>query len=504
MKAYVKSAGRQATQDYVWKAVEAFGEDDKADREILSIAERSTANKGRVASFVGEAGKPPYRFALFFGNVDSRRCDFYGTPILNRIGFIFDGGNGDDIRLAQNLASDWYSVSSALERQIATGIIASDDEIGFALSLDFAEAIRRIASSSTIDKLRPDADQGLFESIARMARLSSPVSKPDKPTDNPTQKGNTMRIFVNTVPSGESDYGWYIGGRPPYADRLCDVCEHVAAVAADTAFFAALSKEGSTWVVFVQDIIGRDVRTNRPARGTIAIEIPDSDSTAAEKSRRLLCSWLQHNGRLLQAIKDNIDTSGDEVKANMPALLAAVEKIGTDSSISLGNAPQPQRRTIRRISQSRDNVESLRADAAKFVAGHSFLQTSGVQFLFTNFAYSSRPDSYDVLPDIPAKYIVAGYRKDEAEDVKTPTQKETFNGVDAGRGDNSEHRQEEGEDQHSNHIVLGVVVAVIVCILLVVILRSCSKSAVETGEKSMVLPIIPEMVANAVHRPETK
>lgn len=420
MKVYVKSAGRQAAQDYVWKAVEAFGADDKADRKILSIAEKSTANKGRVASFVGKAGEPPYRFVLFFGNIDSGRSDFYGTPILNRIGFVFDGGNDDDIRLALNLASDWYSVSSALERQIATGVIASDDEIGFALSPDFAETIRKIASSPTVEKMRPDADQGLFESIARNARLSSSGNMLNNPIDNPTQKGNTMKIFVNTVPSGESDYGWYIGGRPSYADSLCDVCEHVAAVTADAAFFAALSHENSAWVLFVQDIIGRDVRTNRPARGTIAIEIPDSDSKAGEKSRRLLCSWLQPNGRLLQAIKDNIDTSGEEITANMPVLLAAVEKIGTDSSISLGNAPQPQNRTIRRISQSRDNVVSLRSDAAEFVAGHSFPATSGVQFLFTNFAYSSQASSYDALPDIPAKYIVAGYRNDEDGEGRIP------------------------------------------------------------------------------------
>ena len=420
MKVYVKSAGRQAAQDYVWKAVEAFGADDKADREMLSIAEKSTANKGRVASFVGDAGEYPCRFALFFGNVDSGRRDFYGTPILNRIGFVFDGGDSDDVRLARNLASDWYSISSALERQIATGIIASDEEIGFALLPDLAENIRKIAASPISEELRPDADQGLFESIAGMARLSSSVSRPNKPTGNPTQKGNAMKIFVNTVPSGESDYGWYIGGRPPYADRLCDVCERVAAVTADTAFFAALSKEGTTWVVFLQDIIGRDIRTNRPARGTIAIEIPDSETKSLEKARRLLCSWLQPNGRLLQVIKDNVETTGEEVTTNMPAFLAAVESIATDPSISLGNAPQPQERTIHRISQSRTNVDSLRREAAKFVAEHTFSTAGGVQFLFTNFAYSSQPGSYDALPDIPARYIVVGYRKEEPRPSPPP------------------------------------------------------------------------------------
>ena len=230
-----------------------------------------------------------------------------------------------------------------------------------------------------------------------------------------------MKVYINTLPSGGLDYGWYVGGRPRYADRLYAVCEHTEAISAEYTFFAALSKEGSDWVVFVQDIIGTDVGSVRPAQGTVAIEIPDSDKNALDKAKRLLASWLQPNGRLLNAIKDNVDISGDAVKADMPALLAAVEKIGTDSSVSLGNAPQPQKRTIQRISQSRDNVESLRADAAKFVAGHLFSATNGVQFLFTNFAYSSHADSYDALPDIPAKYIVAGYRKDESADISIPT-----------------------------------------------------------------------------------
>lgn len=489
MKAYVKSAGRQVTQDYVWKAVEAFGADDKADRDILSIAERRTASKGRVASFVGDAGKAPCRFVLFFGNVDSGRCDFYGTPILNRIGFVFDGGDGDDVRLAQNLASDWYSVSSALERQIATGVIASDDEVGFSLSPDFAEAIRSIAFSSTVGKLRPNADQGLFESIARMEHLSSPVSKSDKQIDNPTQKGNSMKIYVNTLPSGGLDYGWYVGGRPRYADRLYTVCEHTEAISAEYTFFAALSKEGSDWVVFAQDIIGTDVGSVRPAQGTIAIEIPDSDKNALDKAKRLLGSWLQPNGRLLKVIKDNVDISGDAVKADMPALLAAVEKIGNDSSISLGNAPQPQRRTIRRISQSRDNVESLRADAAIFVAGHSFSATNGVQFLFTNFAYSSYADSYDALPDIPAKYIVAGYRKDEPTGVSIPTLTPP-----------PPPTSTPPPPQPSRKFIAIGVIAVVVVGALLLILRGCGKATKETEGKG----VISSIPTNAVPEAATK
>ena len=485
MKVYVKSAGRKAVQDYVWKVVEAFGADDKADRENLSIAERSTANKGRVASFAGGAGDSPCRFALFFGNIDSGRCDFYGTPILNRIGFVFDGRNSDDVSLALNLASDWYSASSALERLIATGIISSDDEIGFALAPDFAEVIRKIASSPPVENLRLYANQGLFESIARMGRLPSLVNRPNKPKDNSMQKGNSMKIFINTVPSGESDYGWYIGGRPPYADRLCDVCEHVAAVTADTAFFAALSRENSAWVVFVQDIIGRDVRTNRPARGTVAIEISDSDSNAEEKARRLVCSWLQPNGHLLLAIKDNVDTSDEEVKADIPALLAAVEKIGVDSSISLGNAPQPQNRTIRRISQSRDNVDSLCSDAAKFVAEHSFSAESGVQFLFTNFAYSSRADSYDALPDIPAKYIVAGYREDEPVDINIPN-------------DDHHHIPPPPPPPYLRMllIALGTIIVIAVSVLLLT-LRGCDKSTKGTDGKGDSVSISTSAVSGA-------
>ena len=484
MKVYVKSAGRKAAQDYVWKAVEAFGADDKAEREILSIAERSTANKGRVASFVGNAGELPCRFALFFGNIDSGRCDFYGTPILNRIGFVFDGGNSDDVRLALNLTSDWYSASSALERLIATGIIASDDEIGFSLASDFAEVIRKIALSPPVEKMRPDADQGVFESIARIGHLHPPVYRTDKPKDNSKQKGNSMKIYINTLPSGGLDYGWYIGGRPRYADRLYSVCEHTEAISAECTFFAALSKEGSDWVVFVQDIIGTDMGTVRPAQGTVAIEIPDSGQNALDKAKRLLCSWLHPKGRLLKTVKENVDISGDAVKADMPALLAAVEKIGADSSISLGNAPQPQNRTIRRISQSRDNVDSLRSDAAKFVAEHSFSAESGVQFLFTNFAYSSRADSYDALPGIPAKYIVAGYREDELADINIP---------------NDDHPVQPPPPPPYLRmllIALGTIIVIAVSVLLLT-LRGCNKSTKGTDDKGCSVSISTNAVSGA-------
>lgn len=488
MRVYVKSAGRKAPQDYVWKVVDVFGSDDMTDREILSVAERSAASKGRVASFADDSGASPCRFALFFGNVDSGRCDFYGTPILNRIGIVFDGRNANDVRLALNLAADWYSASSALERQIAAGIVASDDEIGFALSPDFAEAFKAICSSPTKERLRPDADQSFFESIAKMARLSSSAGRSDKPMDNPTREGKTMKIYINTLPSGGLDYGWYIGGRPRYADRLYAICERTEAISADCAFFAALSKEGSDWVVFVQEIIGIDLGTVRPAQGTVAIEIPDSGQNSLDKAKRLLCSWLQPNGGLLKAIKGNVDISGDAVKVNMTALLAAVEKIGSDSSISLGNIPQPQRRTIRRISQSRDNVELLRADAAKFVAAHSFSAAGGVQFLFTNFAYSSQVGSYDALPDIPAKYIVAGYRRDEPADLITPTPQPAPSEPDSIPPRPRKHP-----------IALGVIIVGAVVSLLF-ILRGCGKTTAEAEGKGASSSI----QANAVFGTETK
>ena len=420
MKFFVKSAGRKASQDYVWKPVEPLGADSlsKAELELLTRAEKSTSNRGRVGAFAGDCGCPSCLFAIFFGNIDSGRSDFYGTPILNRIGFIFDAQNGEDVRFALNLSTDWYSLDSALERLLMTGTIASEEGCGFAFSQSFADAVKRVADNSRETQKSPDFDRELFESIMALSRLSSK----GKSNQGHIEKGNTMKIFINTVPSGMSDYGWYVGGRPPYADRLCDICEHVAAVTADAAFFAALSREEGAWVVFVQDIIGRDLMTQRPARGTVAIEIPCSDKNASAKARRLLRSWLLPDGKLLEAVKRLVDVSGEEVKADMPALVAAADAIASDTSVALKSSPMPLERVVFRIDRSRTNIDSLRRDSAQFVSEHSLADASGVQFLFTNSAYSSRQGAYDAMPDIPAKYIVAGYRMDEP-----PTRQETTN-----------------------------------------------------------------------------
>lgn len=214
MRAYVKSAGRRAAQDYVWKAVESSGAEDRPDRCLLSIAEKRTANRGRVASFVAESGSPPSRFALFFGNVDSGRRDFYGTPILNRIAFVFDAGNGDDARLAQNLASDWFSVVSSLEELLASSVVAADDPDGFALDSSFAERLRTIAGAVPAGRQRPDADLSLFESISAMARLSSQDKNAEGHESAPASPALSAEQHPAARPA-EPDEAIGNDGRPP-------------------------------------------------------------------------------------------------------------------------------------------------------------------------------------------------------------------------------------------------------------------------------------------------
>lgn len=429
MRAYVKSAGRKDSQDYVWIPAGAAGAIPPADAELLSLAERSSARQGRVATFSGEAGEPPHLFALFFGNVNSGRTDFYGTPILNRAGFVFDAADESDVRAALNLASDWYSAKSRLEGLLATGIEASDGERGFAAP-GFEEAVAGIAAAPPDANrgpgagmaLSPDADMGLFNSIRLIAGIAGKIrdgagarATPEfKATPDTKREGNpSMKIFMNTVPSGELDYGWYVGGRPPYEKRLWDVCERVRSVSAETAFFASLAREPNAWVVFAQDIVGRDEFTMRPARGTVAIEVSDSEPDAQAKARRLLREWLLPEGKLLDAIRRHVDVSGEQVKADMPALLAEVARIAADDSgIAILRCPLEGGRILQRIAKDRSNFDSLRRDAAQFVNDREFPDEPGVQFLFTNTPYSENPRSLDVLPQIPAKFIVLGWRED--------------------------------------------------------------------------------------------
>ena len=208
-----------------------------------------------------------------------------------------------------------------------------------------------------------------------------------------------MKIHVNTVPSGELDYGWYVGGRPAYGNRLWDICERVRSVSAETVFFAALAREPGAWVVFAQDIIGRDESSMRPARGTVAIEVPDTEADAQAKARRILREWLLPDGRMLGTIKRFVDVSGEEVKADVPALLAQIASIAADDSkIAIRRCRQEGGRIVERIAKDRSNFDALRRDAARFANDREFPDEPGVQFLFTNTPYSEDPHSPDALP----------------------------------------------------------------------------------------------------------
>ena len=226
-----------------------------------------------------------------------------------------------------------------------------------------------------------------------------------------------MKIFVNTVPSGEADYGWYVGGRPDSAGSLWKICEPVRAVTADTAFFAALSHEPGKWVLFLQDVVGRDSFTNRPARFTFAIEIPDSAPNAQDQARRLLSAWLHPVFLLPKILTQFIDISGTEIKAAEEKLLAAAQDVADNSPATLDHQPIGASRIWKRLSNDRSNLSELRNEASLFVDAHAFPSTGGVQFLFTCAPYSSNPLSPDAIPAIPARYVVTGFRADEADGV---------------------------------------------------------------------------------------
>ena len=98
MNLFIKSAGRSPDQDYVWLPLEPECPADSLP--LLALAERTVPNRGTVAA----AYPAPPLVALFFGNVDSGRTDFQGTPILNRLGAILDTRSPDDLVAARRLA----------------------------------------------------------------------------------------------------------------------------------------------------------------------------------------------------------------------------------------------------------------------------------------------------------------------------------------------------------------------------------------------------------------
>ncbi len=435
MKVFVKSAGRRETQDYVWMCLD--GRPAPADHVALSLAERSAAKRGRVASFVAQMEGDAVIAALFFGNVDSGRSDFYGTPILNRLGIVFDFSDSQEVRAALALATDWHSERSVLESLLRNCIGAADVPVGFGVDGSFRDMVAECASSGPRGRLRQDADLALFDSIRAAGRLSrqteissradvsatapSSVTTPEPRLSaaNPAPSSNSsMKIFVNTVPSGSPDYGWYVGGRPDYADRLWKICDPVRSISAGNAYFAALARESGKWILFLQDVVGRDNDSNRPARFTFAIEIPDSDSHAQDKARRLLVAWL-HPLSLLPTLTQFIDISGTEVVADEAKLLAAAKDVATAEVQWLEDGPSPASRTWLRISRNRSNRDELRDRAWRFVAEHKFPTARGVHFLFTNAPYSCNSSSADALPDIPAKFVVTGFRDGEPDVVGT-------------------------------------------------------------------------------------
>lgn len=430
MKFFVKSAGRQATQDYVWAPLD--GAATGVEAKALSLAEQALPRRGRANASVTEFDDRKAVSALLFGNVGSGRSDFYGTPIFNSLGIVFDASDAADAERALAFAADWNSDPSAVERLLRSGVAADPaSPSGFSVSGTFRDDLLKIASGAPAGRPRPDADVDLTKSIRAAARLAGrPVPPPTaRSVDRPVPPSSVpkpetpMKIFVNTVPSGSLDYGWYVGGRPEYADRLWNVCEPVRSVTAATpadAFFAALAREPGKWVLFLQDVVGRDRNSNRPARFTFAIEISDADSRAREKARRLLGAWLHPVFLLPKIFAQFIDNSGEEVVADEAKLLAAAEDVAGSEKIPLDSLPLGPDRIWKHLSRDRSNFDELREEACQFVDDHEFPDAPGVHFLFTNAPYSCKPSSPDALPRMPARYVITGFREGEPDAVSQP------------------------------------------------------------------------------------
>ena len=72
-------------------------------------------------------------------------------------------------------------------------------------------------------------------------------------------------------------------------------------------------------------------------------------------------------------------------------------------------------------------MSELRQQAIKFIRLHQFNASLGVHFLFTHCPYSTATDDIDKLPDMPAKFIVLGWRDDEARNKMMSQQNKTSN-----------------------------------------------------------------------------
>lgn len=398
MKVYIKSAGRKDTQDYVWVCFS--GEEDPSDLNLISKAERSVPNQGIVhALSAPENG----RVALFLGNVRSDRTDFCGTPILNRLAVVYSENDHARRNVVQTLVSEWRSGTSELIPLLRDGIVRSDNPRGFDWTPDFSVGLKRIIGNAgdRVIKGNPAARDGGDTSFQPAI----------------TEKSK-MKISINTVPSASDDYDWYFGERPDYAGDIWNICERVRASIASKCFFAALHKQPGAWCLFLQDIIGRDRHSNRPARGTISIEIPDDSPQAEGKARNLLAAWLTPNSPLLAIFKNNVDVSSETVVVKGGDLYDGVEKLTAGETLYDGSLPS--RRLLYRVSEDLSNINELRTYASRFVRRYKFGDQPGVHFLFTLCPYSAIPGDIDMLPDMPAKFIVLGWRAGEPGDTPNP------------------------------------------------------------------------------------
>ena len=406
MKIYLKSAGRKAEQEYSWLCI--HGGKDESDLELLSKAERKTTNRGKVAElFIGTDNK----VALFLGNVKTERKDFSLSPIINRIGFILDSSSATDKQFASSAVADWYDDCSVIAKTLETGVAESKSEQGFECVPEFVTTILSCLSKQVTSILSGDGAKIVVQIQEAFAGVESKGT-------SAKEKESKMRISIYTVLSSDNgEFGWYYGGRPSCEKRILSLFGNIGAISRRRTFFALLEHEQDKWTLVVQDIVGMDCVTNRPAPGIIVVELSDADSAAERVVRRILIEWLNDNGgRALAAFKDNVDISASKIKVDEERLYDALYQIGGDASILLETKQLPARRCTLRLSSDISNLKQLKTMSAKFVSTFDFTHALGVQFLFTHIAYATNGDNSNPLPSIPAKFVVLGHRGDENGD----------------------------------------------------------------------------------------
>lgn len=440
MKIYIKSAGRKDTQDYVWACLS--GEENPSDLTLISKAEGSVPNRGIVHAF-----SPPGngRTALFLGNVRSDRTDFGGTPILNRMAIVYSENDDERQDFIRTLVAEWMSGTSELIPLLRDGIVKSGNARGFDWSGDFLHKLEEIMGNIEDHAVPADG-------VTDDRKNASP---------QPMKTGNRNMKIAIQVPSGINEYQWYFGECPDYARTVEKICGNSSI--AQKCFRAALHKQQNRWCLFLRDIIASDDGRGRLAQATIAIDIPDDSPQAEEKARRLLVAWLTPVSPLLEVFKKNVDVSSESVVADPDALYNSVEKLAAGEELPA--EPLPTVRVLYRISEDLSNLDQLRAQAAEFVRTHKFGNQEGVHFLFTHCPYSTIPGDIDMLPDIPAKFIVLGWRDEEVL-VSATT--------------------ESGKPDDNNWLIVGTIAVAVAIVLFIIYFAfgGCKNIADATPEKS--------------------